>query len=141
MLGHESGWRVSRQTVARGVPLLASLIRAGTPGQRSGARRSSYVFTNLDARQYNKPSGVPYKPAGAPNIPAGAFDNRFARPRKPPGIHTKLAEVINFPPRDINHPTGVPTKPARVLHRPAGVKRVATLKGPNTREIEGIFDH
>ena len=25
----------------------------GTPGQRSGARRSSYVFTNLDARQYS----------------------------------------------------------------------------------------
>ena len=34
-----------------GVPPLASLIRAGTPGQRSGARRSSYVFTNLDVRQ------------------------------------------------------------------------------------------
>ena len=24
------------------------------PGQRSGGRRSSYVFTNLDARQYNR---------------------------------------------------------------------------------------
>ena len=80
-------------------------------------------------------------PAGVPNIPAGALDNLHGALRKPPGIHTKLAEVVNFPPRDINHPTGVPTKPARVLHRPAGVKRVATLQNPDTREIEGIFDH
>ena len=31
MLGHESGWRFSRQTNARGVPRLASLVRAGHP--------------------------------------------------------------------------------------------------------------
>ena len=80
-------------------------------------------------------------PAGALNIPAGAFDNRHGTLRKPPGLHTKLAEVINFPPRDINYTTGVPNKPAGVLHRPAGVKRVATLQDPDTGEIEGIVDH
>ena len=80
-------------------------------------------------------------PAGAPDKPAGALNNRHGTLRKPPGIHTKLAAVINFPPPDINHSTGVPTKPAGVLHRPARVKRVATLQGSDAMEIEGIFDH
>ena len=89
----------------------------------------------------NIPTGVLNIPTGALNIPAGAFDNLHGTLRKPPGLHTKLTEVINFPPRDIHYTTGVPTKPAGVLHTPAGVKRVATLQSPDTREIEGIFDH
>ena len=74
-------------------------------------------------------------------MPAAVLNNLHETLRKLPGIHTMLAEVVNFPPRDNNHSTGLPTKPAGVLHRSAGVKRVATLQGPDTREIEGIFDH
>ena len=73
-------------------------------------------------------------------MPAAVLNNLHETLRKLPGIHTMLAEVVNFPPRDINHSTRVTTKPARVLHMAAGVKRVATLQGPDTREIEGIVD-
>ena len=57
MLGHESGWRVSRHTVARGVPALASLIRAGTPNTVILTTENKKIQPQINRMNADKQSG------------------------------------------------------------------------------------